>query len=241
MLLVGAAPAAAHRPYFTQVEQVALPDGAMGEIRLLHGDGIIISDPVRAIIVDGDGRLRARSPQTWAMILLCPRQHQCRAVDLQKDLAYEIEPTTFQLGPVIPEGQILNLGGIESGKESWGFRSRHASFAEIVRGNFEFVRYFFVHHVVILVLLGAAAAGIPFASLRRPQFKETWKLSLWIGGLLVRIAFAAVFVIISIFWVGFFGGTGWVWLASISLGAALVFLFRASLMLLFVSTRMALR
>lgn len=88
-------PAAAHRPYVTQIEKIALPDGTVGEMRLLHGDGIIISDPVRAIVVGADGRLRARSVHTWAMVLMCPRVDRCRAIDLHKNRAYEIEPVTF--------------------------------------------------------------------------------------------------------------------------------------------------
>jgi len=64
-------------------------------MRLLHGDGIIISDPVRAIVVGADGRLRARSVHTWAMVLMCPRVDRCRAIDLHKNRAYEIEPVTF--------------------------------------------------------------------------------------------------------------------------------------------------
>jgi len=33
-------PAQAHSPYFTQAEKIVLPNGKMGELRLLHGDGI---------------------------------------------------------------------------------------------------------------------------------------------------------------------------------------------------------
>ena len=40
-----ASPAAAHRPFFTQVEAIQLPNGERGEVRLLHGDGIL--GPIR--------------------------------------------------------------------------------------------------------------------------------------------------------------------------------------------------
>ena len=40
VLLFAADAALAHRPYTTQVRKVALPEGQLGEVRLLHGDGI---------------------------------------------------------------------------------------------------------------------------------------------------------------------------------------------------------
>lgn len=235
VLLTSTAPVAAHRPYFTQIEKVELPDGTIGEIRLLHGDGIIMSDPVRAIVVGADERLRARSAQTGAMILLCSREHKCRAIDLHKDLAFEIDPATFRLGSEIPIGADWKLGAVEQGSESWGFRSRRATFVEILWGNFVFVRHFFIHHVVILILLGMVAAAISTVAFRRPRSKPTWVVILWMVELLLRIVFAGFAVAISIFWAGIFGSTGLVWLASIAFGAALV------LMPVLLRRRMALR
>ena len=51
----------AHRPYFTQSAKIALPDGKIGEMRLLHGDGIFFTDPVRVIVIDASGRLAGYS------------------------------------------------------------------------------------------------------------------------------------------------------------------------------------
>ena len=55
----GKFPAFAHRPYYTQVEKIRLPNGDIGEVRLLNGDEIMVADPVRAVIVDPQNKLGA--------------------------------------------------------------------------------------------------------------------------------------------------------------------------------------
>jgi len=221
MLLAHVAPGAAHQPYFTQVQKVVLPDATMGEIRLLHGDGgPIRSDPVRAIIVGSDGRLRARSPRTWAMVLLCSGEHECRAIDLYERRAYELELATFQLGPAIPRTRNPDWS-VEDGNESWGFQSRPASFVEILWGNFVFARSH-LHLVVFFALFGALATAVGTVALRRPPSRPAWALMLWIVGLLLRMGLVGLVLAFSIVCAGVLGSTGLVWLAATGVGAAFV-------------------
>ncbi len=44
----------AHAPYYTQSQQMQTAEFGSVELKLLHGDGIITTDPVRAIVVDSD-------------------------------------------------------------------------------------------------------------------------------------------------------------------------------------------
>lgn len=85
-LLLPAAPAAraepASRPHVSEVRPLALPDGSPGRIELLHGDGFIAADPVRAQVRDSMGRVLAWTPAGVAAALSCPeaaRTDACRA------------------------------------------------------------------------------------------------------------------------------------------------------------------
>jgi hypothetical protein len=64
--------AAAHQPYFRgYATPVALSGGDSGLLRRLHGDGIAVSDPVRAIVTDKNGDVRAMGPTGYAMEQFC--------------------------------------------------------------------------------------------------------------------------------------------------------------------------
>jgi hypothetical protein len=62
MIVMAASAASAHSPYYTQIAKIRFPDGQVGEVRLLHGDGIVYTDPVRPVIVDQQWRLVALGP-----------------------------------------------------------------------------------------------------------------------------------------------------------------------------------
>lgn len=83
LLVVPAARAEpATRPRVSEVRPLTLPDGSSGRIELLHGDGFIAADPVRAQIRDGMGRVLAWTPAGVAAALSCPvtaRPDDCRA------------------------------------------------------------------------------------------------------------------------------------------------------------------
>lgn len=70
---VGTGSAFAHRPYFTKVARIVLPDGQPGEMRLLNGDGIFLVDPTRIVLLDQENRLLARSSESVDISLICDR------------------------------------------------------------------------------------------------------------------------------------------------------------------------
>jgi hypothetical protein len=69
--------ASAHRPYFRGGQPVALPAGESGVIRLLYGDGILGPDPVRPVVIDATGGVRAIAPTGYAASYSCAAQ-SCR-------------------------------------------------------------------------------------------------------------------------------------------------------------------
>jgi hypothetical protein len=93
--ILAASPTWAHSPYFTDVERLRLPDGAMGEARLLNGDGIIGPDPVRVLILDAAGRLLARSRKSVLMGFSCRENGQCLIFDLHNGKVLDLEPSSF--------------------------------------------------------------------------------------------------------------------------------------------------
>lgn len=70
-MLVASGNAWAHRPYFTQIEPIVLPNGQPGEMRLMYGNSIFSADPARILVLDRDRRLLASSYQSISMNLLC--------------------------------------------------------------------------------------------------------------------------------------------------------------------------
>jgi hypothetical protein len=222
LLVFYASPSKAHRPYFTAVQQIELPDGTLGEIRILHGDGIIVSDPMRSIVAGIDGRLLARTPHTQAMVILCSREHRCRAFDLRRNLVFETEPATFRAGPIVPirDDEREYLGEIERGDQSWGFRPRPASLFEIVEANFAYApsRAF---NLALTAFRGVASLII-FAGLHRPRSTKRLNRLLWTGGVMLRLTFAAIAIVIGFFFAGLFGSTNLLWLASTAAGAVAV-------------------
>jgi hypothetical protein len=70
--------ALAHRPYLSSERApLVLENGTPAELRLLHGDGILISDPVRPIVVGGKGDIYALGPHGEAITFTCAKQ-DCR-------------------------------------------------------------------------------------------------------------------------------------------------------------------
>jgi hypothetical protein len=220
LLVLYASPSKAHRPYFTATQQIALSDSTFGEIRSLHGDGIFDSDPMRAIIVGIDGRLLARTPHTHAMVTLCSREHRCRAFDLHRNLVFEVEPATFGAGPIVPirDDEREYLGEIERGDQSWGFRPRPASLFEIVEANFAYVPSL-AFNLAFTAFVGGAATLIIFAGLHRLQSAKGLNRLLWTGGAMLRLTFAVIAIVISLFCAGLSGTTNLLWLASTVAGA----------------------
>ncbi len=126
-------PSAAHTPYFTQSERIA--DTAYGEVtlRLLSGDGILFSDPMRAVIVGQEGRLLAASPMSASLRIVCQGaepHRQCLAYD---ELTHQLYQPSEQLWR---DGGVIEVDGQpqlypEDITSEFGFLGRQATLGEI--------------------------------------------------------------------------------------------------------------
>ncbi|WP_445501468.1 hypothetical protein [Microvirga sp. G4-2] len=155
IVIAGSSSAIAHRPYFTQVEKIRLPDGDTGEARLLNGDGILGPDPVRVLILNHQGHLLARSPKSFAIRLSCRDGGECLIFDLTHDKVLELEASSFRQGNRVPGLSINdrdNLWELEDGDEAWGFHARDLAPSERLAG----LRALVVEYLPMVIINGAA-------------------------------------------------------------------------------------
>lgn len=168
-------PAFAHRPYYTQVEKILLPNGEIGEVRLLNGDGILGPDPVRPIVVDGRGRLIARGPKGRSMAVSCSEPQFCSIVNLWKILVLELDAATFRDGPQQPPVAMWERTDdweLEDGDDHWGFTTREATLPEFVDANIVLIKTY-LGGLMLLALF--AALGVLPLMLARSSDHTGWQ------------------------------------------------------------------
>lgn len=136
VLLLNAGQALAHDPYYTQVKELQVQEGEVLSLKLLHGDGIIAGDPVRAVVVDSELRVRAASPLALNLHIFCEKNGRrvCSVYDSVSAVVYQLDPTSWALGPVIEErGKPLRTAYPEDIGLDFGFAQRPATLLEIIR------------------------------------------------------------------------------------------------------------
>lgn len=223
-----ATPASAHRPYFTQVGKIALPNGRMGEARLLNGDGILGPDPVRVLILDAGGKLLARSHQSRSMTISCKGAGHCLIMDHSSGKVLVPDPAAFRNGPPVPglaDEDRNDLWDLEAGVEHWGFVSREATLTEMLAGYWMLI-WGSLPLMLFNMAVGAFCVGVLAATIFIKRSKRT------------RIAqtVAAIFAVILLIGCGLFvsllssfftilgGISASMWLLSFGFGAALGYL-----------------
>lgn len=212
-----AAPAAAHSPYFTQTEKLALPDGRIGEIRLLHGDGIFFSDPVRAIVIDEQGRPLARSSWSGAMIIACDGANRCRVYDLERWKRHDPDPAAFRVEAVF-DRENEDFWPVP-GREGYGFAVRRMTPADFVRGHAAYVAQNRLFSAVAFAV-GAFAITLFLVGRRSAPRKTAFGTMLHY----FFVAFGAVLIaplllLVSLFALLFDGMPLLVWVLCLAMGA----------------------
>lgn len=107
-------------------------------MRLLRGDGIVVSDPVRIVLFDAEGRPLARSQRTRSLDLICDERRQmCRGYDRDTLEVLKLAPQRFRhdAEPVPLAGSRGDddpIWELEAGAESWGFVQRAAGLPDIL-------------------------------------------------------------------------------------------------------------
>ena len=220
LAILAASPACAHRPYFTDVERIRLPDGAMGEARLLNGDGIFGPDPVRVLILDAGGRLLARSRKSVLMALSCT-QGQCLIFDLHNGKVLDLEPSSFRQGAVVPGVEDRDgLWDLEEGDEAWGFAPRNPTPGERLRSYGVLVQKSPLA-ITINVLVGMVCALIILVTLRLGKMRRArvFQTAAAIIGILALISGGLFLILLSGF-ASFLDGLSMTrWLGLVGMGA----------------------
>ena len=218
--------ALAHRPYFTQVAPIVLPDGQPGEMRLLHGDGIIFADPVRILVLNQEGHLLASSRRGVPMLLTCDRdEDSCWGYDGALS-ALVLDPASFRKGSVVPglnDDERSGLWSFEADKEDWGFEVRHASISEIAGAELALARRV-PRPLALLVALGAVAATLAVVGVGRSRSRKWWRFGLWALSILLRVAGLGTLLLVALYCFLLVGFSLIAWFASLGLGASLILL-----------------
>lgn len=217
ILAFAGVPAWAHSPYFTQIEKIDLPDGTEGELRLLHGDGILVGDPVRIIAIDSQERLLARSEHGAVAHILCGQAGRCNAYidDRILELAPGAEP-----GPVIAKA-LREYGSderyaLEASTQSFGFSARAPSFKESITVSLGVAKRFpllTLFHFALGALLILSIAGLVVGPLKHAG-------RMWIVlGILMALIVVALLAVMSVLLMLIVTFPDLLWLGSIGLGA----------------------
>jgi len=224
-MFVASIPAFAHRPYYSTVAKIRLPDGGLGEVRLINGDGILFTDPVRPLIVNSSDQLLARGPKAHSIGISCTDDDHCLIVDLWNERVYDLEPSSFRQGPVQPavrDDASTDNWDLEDGDESWGFTMREASARELLTANLALARQSVFGLATIAALAGLGAfALVPF----RLDHRSRWARLLARAILSILGSMVFLFLLAVTFWSAMLAGLSFeIWLVPTLLGAGSVWL-----------------
>lgn len=137
VVLAGAScgPAVAGLPHFSQTEPIPATEYKAVTLRLLQGDGVFLSDPARAVVISGDGRLLAASPISTSLRIVCDgsdRLRACRAYDELSRIVYQPEEREWRDGGLIEkDGQPQSTP--DDIASDFGFIGRPATLGEVIK------------------------------------------------------------------------------------------------------------
>ncbi|MEA2995434.1 MAG: hypothetical protein QOG74_983 [Alphaproteobacteria bacterium] len=121
--------ALAHRPYLSpERAPLVLDNGTPAELRLLYGDGILMSDPVRPIVVGEKGEIHALGPHGEAVAFTCAEQ-DCRVFIVMAGASlpyvFILDRATFKYEPVyrfsLDDPDVSDSA--QRAEETFGFRA----------------------------------------------------------------------------------------------------------------------
>lgn len=188
-------------------EKVSFSEGSNDyTLKLLFGDGILTADPVRAIVVDDDGRLVAVSHASQTLTLFCGEVvhvRSCSIYEGRDSVVLEVDPVKFQTSVLVEaDGQpLVHPWDMKMGE--FGFTTRAASLSEIMKFETLLVLRSPVEFLVLVLWwLGVWLSGaILFWRFKR----NTWKITpITIQNAVPIIAlfigFLAMWEVTRIFW-----------------------------------------
>jgi hypothetical protein len=202
------------------VQRIAAQDGTAYELKLLHGDGIIAGDPVRAVVVDGDGHAQAISPLAQNLHISCSQLdglRRCSVYDGLSSKVFEPDPEAWAKWPRVEQaGKPLRTAYPEDMGKSFGFLVRSATWTEILRFEASSIISKPITSCLALLWWTAIASllTLTFWRIRQPDFwgaKSVIWAALRLGaaaGLLYVTLIAWVWEPYSPYFAGFFAVSG---------------------------------
>lgn len=159
--LVGAGSAAAHSPYFSRTVKTTLNDGQLLELKLLHGDGIFISDPIWIVVIDASGRLRAHSYKSQQMDFFADWSGTWHGYDFILNMVIAPDPAGLFEGEVFPKDR-HELGEYRGSFNEWqnrGFVARPATALETLSASVQYI-FFYRGSSIFFFLYGVAIGAL---------------------------------------------------------------------------------
>lgn len=129
--LIIAGPALAQEPRVGP----AHPIGDTGlHLALWYGDGIIAADPVRAVVLDDQGRLHAASPLSVLLQIDCKPTGRCIVWDRTGKQAFTPEAAAFKPGQTLVQGdKVLSYPDHDYKADEFGFTVSPMTLAQHLR------------------------------------------------------------------------------------------------------------
>ncbi len=197
--IAAAASAEAHSPYFTRTVTAVLPGGEKLELRLLHGDGIFVADPIWIVAVDENGKLRAHSFDSMQMHFFLDMSGNWNGYDFTRNVVLTLDPASMIDGGLFPKNRDELLNHNEPfWKENRGFVARPATAFETLNASVQYVfhyrtsaGFFFLYGVA----LGALFLWSRILSTRRPAVRVA---AILINSVLVAVwSLPALYVVLA--------------------------------------------
>ena len=209
--------------FFTQSETFTLPDGRLGEMRQVRRADIL-PGPDLLLVLDGEGRVLAKSPTANALTIVCsgtPRA--CHGYDHDKGELLLIDPAGFRPNdakvPAVTETDRKLIGPFAQGGQSWGFQARAPTLSERIQAEWAHARLHAGVHALSMAL-GALLVMLIAVKIGPPK-RRTWpRLGLWALSIALRLAAAGYILMILATWL-ILGGFSWISvLAGTAFGAS---------------------
>jgi hypothetical protein len=209
-------PSFARAPILANVIPVDLPDGQVGEMRLFHGDGVIVADPVRLIVLDATGHLVGYSHESFPVSIICSEARKCVGYDHPNGVILEFVPTTNVLGPAISDELFAGLW-FGPRNTTMNMRTRAPTWSEFAAANLQMAE----GSRTELVFIAVAGACMALLALMLRAFAVGRGLGFCVQLVLWIVALGLEFVLLIFsFWPVHIGAMGeFVWLLSLCSGA----------------------
>ncbi len=208
-------PSFARAPILAGITPVDLPDGQVGEMRLFHGDGVIVADPVRLIVLDATGHLVGFSHESFPVSIICSEARKCVGYDHPNGVILEFVPTTKVLGPVISDELFAGLW-FGPRNATMNIRTRAPTWSEFAAANLQIAE----GHETDIAFIAAVGACMALLALVLRRFAVGRGLGFFVQLMLWIVALGLEFVLLIFsFWPVYIGAMGQiVWLMSLGSG-----------------------